>query len=145
MIPPEAIHTLQIRYRTNSDMVWVTGPEELRILCMVMENMLPTYYHSVTKEILRRGAACHNDFQFRYPNEAVMDIGEQPWEGVELSIWNNECAYISEAAFEAVMLRMFHFFIDEAKAHNHRWVGTPEWHTFLHNVAALEARVGARG
>ena len=69
-----------------------------------------------------------------------MDVGEPLWEGVEWSTWNGEDDTIPEAAFEQVILRMFHVYIDAAMASGDPIVGTPRWLELLANVAAIEAQ-----
>ena len=92
--------------------------------------------------VLERSEFPIDEGGFRYPNEHLLDIGEELWHGVEIDVMQ-QCVVIPEPDFARLMLRVAQTFISGATDCDHAMLREPWWPELLDATARLEAMVAA--
>lgn len=114
MISDLDLSAITLRYERSFQSLHADGPDTAyALLCVIGATLHQPYVERVARCILERKAFGANDFQFRYCVPAVMDPGEAPWEGVEVEAIE-EVEYLSERAFELLMLRAIRLLLSES-------------------------------
>ena len=102
---------IQIRYENRHQGLSLDGPASTYALRSVMSAVLRWPYLRTTAEaIFRRNSFGAEDFHFRYYNPEVLDVGEAPWEGVEIETIE-DVEIIPEPEFEQLMLAGLRVFL----------------------------------
>lgn len=104
MIAPSDIAAITLRWDSRSQSLHAAGPDAAFALrCVIDISMHQPYLLRAMRALHDRTAFAPEDFQFRYAVAAVMDVDEEPWEGVEIST-QREVEYVPEPDFDRLMV-----------------------------------------
>ena len=97
------------------------------------------YLLRTVQAIFSRSRFCVEDFLFRYCTPAVLDPGEQPWEGVQLATLE-DLATIPETEFETLAIASYRLLLQHLPMEGRVSISTQERKEIERLVAAIEQR-----
>lgn len=143
MIAPSDIAAITLRWNGRSQSLHTEGPDAAYVLRRVMDlSMHQPYLLGAMRALRGRTAFAPEDVQFRYAVAAVMDVEEEPWQGVEIST-EREVEYVPELVFERLMVAGARLVLKESPWEGRRGLDATTRAEVERLIQEVEARGGA--